>query len=119
MNINKEFENIDTVTNIDDIKTSILLCFDNAASKLKSEIEIESDEFTAVCPWTNLPDYGNLKIIYLLIKEVPHPLLWIDWLLGASQKLIALQLQQKKKRHDWENKRRNTNNEIKRKDNNE
>lgn len=65
LNINKEFENIDTITNVDDIKTSVLLCFDNAASELKSEIEIESDEFTAVCPWTNLPDYGNLKIIYL------------------------------------------------------
>ena len=48
LNINKEFENIDTVTNIDDIKTSVLLCFDNTASELKSEIEIESDEFTAV-----------------------------------------------------------------------
>ena len=65
LNINKEFENIDTITNVDDIKTSVLLCFDNAASELKSEIEIESDEFTAVCPWTNLPDYGNLKIVYL------------------------------------------------------
>ena len=65
LNINKEFENIDTITNVDDIKTSVLLCFDNTASELKSEIEIESDEFTAVCPWTNLPDYGNLKIVYL------------------------------------------------------
>ena len=26
LNINKEFENIDTITNVDDIKTSVLLC---------------------------------------------------------------------------------------------
>ena len=70
LNINKEFENLSVPTNVDDIKTSLLLCFDNSSSKLKSEIEIESDEFTAVCPWTNLPDYGNLKIIYLPGKHL-------------------------------------------------
>jgi 7-cyano-7-deazaguanine reductase len=62
LNINKNF---DSITHVDDIKKSILLCFDNSSSKPNSEVEIESDEFTAVCPWTNLPDYGNLKIIYL------------------------------------------------------
>ena len=65
LNINKEFEDFDSVKEVDDIKKSVLLCFDNSSSKLSSEVEIESDEFTAVCPWTNLPDYGNLKIIYL------------------------------------------------------
>ena len=65
LNINKEFEDFDSVKEVDDIKKSVLLCFDNSLSKLSSEVEIESDEFTAVCPWTNLPDYGNLKIIYL------------------------------------------------------
>jgi 7-cyano-7-deazaguanine reductase len=65
LNINKNFEDFDSITHVDDIKKSILLCFDNSSSKPNSEVEIESDEFTAVCPWTNLPDYGNLKIIYL------------------------------------------------------
>ena len=64
LNINKEFEEFDSVRHIDDIKKSVLLCFDNSSNELSSEVEIESDEFTAVCPWTNLPDYGNLKIIY-------------------------------------------------------
>lgn len=70
LNINQEFENLEPVTNVDGIKKSLLLCFDNAVSELQSEVEIESDEFTAVCPWTNLPDYGNLKIIYLPGKHL-------------------------------------------------
>jgi len=70
LNINKEFENLEPVTNVDGIKKSILLCFDNAVSELQSEVEIESDEFAAVCPWTNLPDYGNLKIIYVPNKHL-------------------------------------------------
>jgi 7-cyano-7-deazaguanine reductase len=28
-------------------------------------IDIETDEFTAVCPWSGLPDFGAVKIRYL------------------------------------------------------
>jgi 7-cyano-7-deazaguanine reductase len=28
-------------------------------------IDIETDEFTAVCPWSGLPDFGIVKIRYL------------------------------------------------------
>lgn len=28
-------------------------------------IDIETDEFTAVCPWSGLPDFGTVKIRYL------------------------------------------------------
>ena len=28
-------------------------------------MEIDTDEFTAVCPWTGLPDYGVLTISYI------------------------------------------------------
>ena len=30
-----------------------------------TEVVYETDEFTAVCPWTGLPDFGNLVIRYL------------------------------------------------------
>ena len=30
-----------------------------------SQVEIDTDEFTAVCPWTGLPDYGVLTISYV------------------------------------------------------
>ncbi|MFC1988824.1 preQ(1) synthase [Chloroflexota bacterium] len=30
-----------------------------------TEVVYETDEFTAVCPWTGLPDFANLVIRYL------------------------------------------------------
>jgi len=30
-----------------------------------TEVVYETDEFTAVCPWTGLPDFGHLVIRYL------------------------------------------------------
>ncbi|MEE8418920.1 MAG: preQ(1) synthase [Dehalococcoidales bacterium] len=30
-----------------------------------TEVVYETDEFTAVCPWTGLPDFGTLVITYL------------------------------------------------------
>ncbi|HHW74250.1 MAG TPA: NADPH-dependent 7-cyano-7-deazaguanine reductase QueF [Firmicutes bacterium] len=31
----------------------------------RSEVEIVFPEFTSVCPWTGLPDFGVLRIIYV------------------------------------------------------
>ncbi|MFH1032790.1 MAG: preQ(1) synthase [Chloroflexota bacterium] len=31
----------------------------------KTEVVYETDEFTAVCPWTGLPDFARLKISYI------------------------------------------------------
>lgn len=31
----------------------------------RSEVEIIFPEFTSVCPWTGLPDFGELRIIYV------------------------------------------------------
>jgi len=30
-----------------------------------TEVVYETDEFTAVCPWTGLPDFGTITITYL------------------------------------------------------
>ena len=30
-----------------------------------TEVIVDTDEFTAVCPWTGLPDYGTLEIAYV------------------------------------------------------
>ncbi|MBF8267785.1 MAG: Enzyme related to cyclohydrolase [Dehalococcoidia bacterium] len=49
------------------IDASCLLAFDYEYPQQESEVVIESDEFTAVCPWTGLPDFGTLTIRY-----VPH-----------------------------------------------
>ena len=47
------------------IKPELLLCFDYEFGEQESEIVIDTDEFTAVCPWTDLPDQGTLTISYV------------------------------------------------------
>ena len=47
------------------IDASCLLSFDYEYSGQDSEVAIDTDEFTAVCPWTGLPDFGTLKITYV------------------------------------------------------
>ncbi len=46
------------------IDSAVLMSFDYEPSCGESEVRIETDEFTAVCPWTGLPDYGTLSITY-------------------------------------------------------
>ena len=47
------------------IDPACLLTFQYEYPNQKSQVEIDTDEFTAVCPWTGLPDYGNLLISYV------------------------------------------------------
>lgn len=47
------------------IDASMLLCFQYDYPGQDSEVVIDTDEFTAVCPWTGLPDFGDLIINYV------------------------------------------------------
>ena len=47
------------------IDPSHLLCFEYEYAGQEAEVAIDTDEFTAVCPWTGLPDFGTLKITYV------------------------------------------------------
>ena len=49
----------------DGINASCLLAFQYEFPEQESEVSIDTDEFTAVCPWTGLPDYGALFISYV------------------------------------------------------
>ena len=49
----------------DAIDPSCLLTFQYEYPEQQSQVEIDTDEFTAVCPWTGLPDYGVLTISYV------------------------------------------------------
>jgi 7-cyano-7-deazaguanine reductase len=49
---------------VEDIDASILLTFPYPEDGAEQEISIDTDEFTAVCPWTGLPDYGTLVVRY-------------------------------------------------------
>ncbi len=42
-----------------------LLAFDYDYPEQEAEVVIDTDEFTAVCPWTGLPDFGTLTIAYV------------------------------------------------------
>ncbi|MBH52643.1 MAG: NADPH-dependent 7-cyano-7-deazaguanine reductase QueF [Chloroflexi bacterium] len=46
------------------IRSEWLISFPYEYQGSDSIVAIDTDEFTAVCPWTGLPDFGNLKIEY-------------------------------------------------------
>jgi len=46
------------------IDKGCLLAFTYDYPDQPAEVSIDTDEFTALCPWTGLPDYGTLKITY-------------------------------------------------------
>ena len=47
------------------IDPTCLLSFDYDYPGQDSEVVIDTDEFTAVCPWTGLPDFGSMVIKYV------------------------------------------------------
>ena len=46
------------------IDAQCLLAFEYEYPDQPSEVSIDTDEFTALCPWTGLPDYGALTVTY-------------------------------------------------------
>ena len=47
------------------IDAACLLSFDYDYPGQHAEVVIDTDEFTAVCPWTCLPDVGTLTVRYV------------------------------------------------------
>ena len=47
------------------VDTACLLAFDYEYAGSRAEVVIDTEEFTAVCPWTGLPDFGKLTISYV------------------------------------------------------
>ena len=48
-----------------EIDAGCLLAFDYEYPGQEAEIVVDTDEFTAVCPWTGLPDLGVLTVSYV------------------------------------------------------
>ena len=62
-----QYQNLDQELpskNEEAIDPSCLLTFQYDYPDQRSQVDIDTDEFTAVCPWTGLPDYGTLIISY-------------------------------------------------------
>ena len=47
------------------VNSDRLMTFDYEYQGSDAEVTIDTDEFTAVCPWTGLPDFGTLTISYV------------------------------------------------------
>ena len=47
------------------IDSTKLLTFDYGYSGQQGEVVVATDEFTAVCPWNGLPDFGTVTVTYV------------------------------------------------------
>ena len=66
--LKQQYENLDWQLQMREeavIDAECLLTFEYEYPEQESEVSIDTDEFTAVCPWTGLPDYGTLKVTYV------------------------------------------------------
>jgi 7-cyano-7-deazaguanine reductase len=66
--LREKYESLDRRVNVkgeETIDSQCLLAFQYEYPEQESEVSIDTDEFTAVCPWTGLPDYGTLYITYV------------------------------------------------------
>jgi 7-cyano-7-deazaguanine reductase len=50
---------------MDAIRADVLECFDYQYRGRDIEIATDTDEFTSVCPFSGLPDFGHLTITYV------------------------------------------------------
>ena len=66
--LKEEYENLDRKVLIraeETIDAECLLTFQFEYPEQETQVQLDTDEFTAVCPWTGLPDYGTLDIAYV------------------------------------------------------
>ena len=54
----------------DSIDTAVLDTFPYEYQEKDIVIDIETSEFTAVCPWSGLPDFGSIKVNYIPNKLI-------------------------------------------------
>ena len=50
---------------VESVDPKVLETFEYEYPERDCELHIETDEFTAVCPWSGLPDFGTIKIDYV------------------------------------------------------
>jgi len=70
LDLKQRYETLDRyldlpVLGVEAIRSDCLLSFPFEHPGSATEIVISTDEFTAVCPWTGLPDQGTLTLKYL------------------------------------------------------
>ena len=66
--LKQQYEDLDRRLALKDqaaIDSGCLLAFQYEYPEQDAVIDIDTEEFTALCPWTGLPDYGTLEISYV------------------------------------------------------
>ncbi len=58
------------IENIDTIDKNLLEIIDYEYEGKKTRVEISTLEFTSVCPWSGLPDFGEILIEYIPQKSL-------------------------------------------------
>lgn len=65
--LQEQYVSLDTkleVKGVEAIDAHCLLAFPYEYPDNPARVSMDTDEFTALCPWTGLPDYGTLTIDY-------------------------------------------------------
>jgi len=70
MNLQERYASLDRyldlpVAGLDAVRAECLLAFEYDYPGSGAEVEITTDEFSAVCSWTGLPDQGTLEVRYV------------------------------------------------------
>ena len=63
-----EYQGLETRIDVrpqESIDPGCLLTFEYEYAGQEAEVVIDTDEFSAVCPWTGLPDFGVLTVSYV------------------------------------------------------
>jgi len=66
--LKKKYQNLDNRIQIQQenvIDSECLLVFDYEYDGTDIDVSIDTQEFTALCPWTGQPDFGTLSINYV------------------------------------------------------
>ena len=59
-----------SIEGVEAVRADILETFPYQYAGSPAIVEIDTDEFTAVCPWSGLPDFGRVVIRYLPNERV-------------------------------------------------
>jgi 7-cyano-7-deazaguanine reductase len=70
-----KYRELDSAVRIDSqdegaIRPDVLLTFPYEYPERQAEVLVETEEFSALCPWTGLPDLGTLVIRYVPDRAV-------------------------------------------------
>lgn len=54
----------------DAIRPELIETFAYENPAQRNEVTVETDEFTAVCPWSGLPDFAKITVTYVPYKDI-------------------------------------------------